>query len=143
MEETIPRRKRRWHEFECSWCFSSAPSESCLTQSFPATASLHRTNHVRPWIDSLSLPRAMDSPSLSRSSHNDRLPAGSPAFVPRNRPSVRRPDGSEQGLRSGGWFVVLHISYDTQYILYTLYYSKNKNYLLSDWNMLHVHRSKE
>eukprot|EP00913_Durusdinium_trenchii_P015938 g14977.t1 len=27
----------------------------------------------------------MDSPSLSRSSHNDRLPAGSPAFVPRNR----------------------------------------------------------
>lgn len=33
----------------------------------------------------LSLPRAMDSPSLSRSSHNDRLPAGSPAFVPRNR----------------------------------------------------------
>lgn len=56
---------------------------------------------------------------------------------------LRSADGSEQGLRSGGWFVVLHISYDTQYILYTLYYSKNKNYLLSDWNMLHVHRSKE
>lgn len=27
----------------------------------------------------------MDSPSYSRSSHNDRLPAGSPAFLPRNR----------------------------------------------------------
>ena len=27
----------------------------------------------------------MESPSYSRSSHNDRLPAGSPAFLPRNR----------------------------------------------------------
>lgn len=35
----------------------------------------------------------MESPSYSRSSHNDRLPAGSPAFLPRNRIT----------LAGGGW----------------------------------------
>ena len=47
----------------------------------------------------------MESPSYSRSSHNDRLPAGSPAFLPRNRITLAgggcwvatRDQGSTQG----------------------------------------------
>lgn len=43
---------------------------------------LHRI-HQRSLLYGATFP--MDSPSYSRSSHNDRLPAGSPAFLPRKR----------------------------------------------------------